>query len=331
MNKSLGPKKILVVTLSNLGDAVLTTPVIAALREHFPVAELSILAGERSAGLFQGHVWVRHVYVYDKKASLRKKWDLILQMRREQFDLAVDFRHSLFPILIGAKNWNPLFQWGETKVGKHAVDDHLATLKALNVPSDFHAFFPFFNEKELKDTSELFRTQAVRLDAPFVVMAPGARSHLKRWDSNRFAQLAKTLHRQFKWPIVLVGDQSEKSICDQVAESVGDGVVNFAGLTTVQESAVVLAHARLVVTNDSACLHLADQQKSPTVAIFGPTDETRYGPRNGSSRVVRRTLFCSPCGLAQCPYRHECMENLSFEEVLRACLDTLQAERTVTV
>ena len=331
MDKSLNPKNILVITLSNLGDAVLTTPVVAALRAHFPGAEISMLAGERSAGLFQGHDWIRNVYVYDKKATFKKKLDLILDLRKERFDLAIDLRHSLFPILIGAKRWNPLFQWGEGRTKVHAADEHLSVLDMLNISSNTNTSFPFYNEKDLKDVSELFRMRGVRFDAPFIAMAPGARSHLKRWDPNKFAQLAKILHRQYELPIVLVGDQSEKPVCDQVAYGLGDAVLNLAGKTSVQHSAAILGRARLVVTNDSASLHLADQQKTPAVAIFGPTDEKKYGPRGAFSRAVRRNLFCSPCGLAQCPYRHECLENLSFEEVFKACLDTLDEERTVAV
>ena len=331
MDKSFNPKNILVITLSNLGDAVLTTPVVAGLRGHFPGAEISVLAGERSVDLFQGHDWVRRVYIYDKKVSLKKKLDLISDLRKERFDLAVDLRHSLFPILIGAKRWNPLFQWGEERTSAHAVEEHLSVLNKLNIFSNFNNSFPFFNAKDLNDASALFRTHGIRFDDPFMVMSPGARSHLKRWDPNRFAQLAKALHRQCECPSVLVGDQSESAVCDQVAEGLGGAVLNFSGQTTVRQCAAILGHARLVVTNDSASLHLADQQKTPTVAIFGPTDEKRYGPRGAFSRVVRRNLFCSPCGLAQCPYRHECLENLSFEEVFRSCVDVLHEEKTVAV
>jgi heptosyltransferase-2 len=84
-----------------------------------------------------------------------------------------------------------------------------------------------------------------------------------------------------------------------------------------------MRRARLVVTNDSASLHVASAAGAPVVAIFGPTDERKYGPTGERGRVVRRRLFCSPCERALCRFHHECMAFVTVDEVFRAAQDVL--------
>jgi heptosyltransferase-2 len=79
----------------------------------------------------------------------------------------------------------------------------------------------------------------------------------------------------------------------------------------------------MVITNDSALLHAAQAMGTPTVAIFGPTDERKYGPRLPHSVVVRRNLICAPCERALCPYNHECMRFLEADEVYEAAVRCL--------
>ena len=80
-----------------------------------------------------------------------------------------------------------------------------------------------------------------------------------------------------------------------------------------------------MVTNDSACLHLAAAVETPVVAIFGPTDPRKYGPRGSRDRVVQRQMVCGPCERALCPYGHECLQQLPASEVLAAARAVLAA------
>ena len=86
----------------------------------------------------------------------------------------------------------------------------------------------------------------------------------------------------------------------------------------------LMQRAALVITNDSASLHLASALYIPTVAIFGPTDADKYGPTATQSRTIRRHLFCSPCEQALCRFSHECMRFISAEEVYEAAKQLLR-------
>jgi hypothetical protein len=97
------PGKILVVTLSNIGDAVLTLPVIGALRERYKDALIDVVVGPRAAEIFDSDPRINKAYVYDKSASLLAKVSLILDIRKAGYDLAIDLRNSILGLLSGAK------------------------------------------------------------------------------------------------------------------------------------------------------------------------------------------------------------------------------------
>ena len=90
---------------------------------------------------------------------------------------------------------------------------------------------------------------------------------------------------------------------------------NAVGSTTIQQLAALMQRARLVITNDSASLHLACAAGAPVLALFGPTDPRKYGPTGARDEVIQRRLFCVPCEHALCRFHHECMRFISAEEV----------------
>jgi heptosyltransferase-2 len=159
--------------------------------------------------------------------------------------------------------------------------------------------------------------------APGVALAPGSIWGTKRWP--HFARLGAALAS--RTPIVVVGSADDAAlggaICDAVTEA-GGRAVNTCGTLTLRQSAAVIARARLLVTNDSAPLHLATAVGTPVVALFGPTIvEFGFGPiAEGDMALGIATLRCRPCsahGPAVCPLgHHRCMNDLSVATVLKA-------------
>ena len=157
-----------------------------------------------------------------------------------------------------------------------------------------------------------------------VLLAPGSRSHLKRWPAERFAQVADQLVIQERARIFLIGGAEDQPVSQAVHSAMRQPAVDLTGQTTLSQTAALLSGAKLLITNDSACLHMAEAMQTPLVALFGPTDEKKYGPRNPRSVVVRRNLVCSPCERALCPYHHECLRQLDPSSVLSAAVKILQ-------
>jgi lipopolysaccharide heptosyltransferase II len=127
--------------------------------------------------------------------------------------------------------------------------------------------------------------------------------------------------------IVLVGDRNDALDCQNVKSLMRSEALDLSGQTNLRELAALLKNASLVITNDSFPLHLADALGAPVLALFGPTDPRKYGPRLVSaSRVARRVLFCSPCEKAQCRYGHECMNELGVDETYHDAVRILRED-----
>ena len=101
-------------------------------------------------------------------------------------------------------------------------------------------------------------------------------------------------------------------------------VYNLAGRTSITQLAGLLKRARLLITNDSAPMHLGCAVGTRVLALFGPTDPCKYGPHGKGDRVVRKGLHCSPCELAQCKFNHECMKSISADEVFGVAKEMLK-------
>lgn len=301
------PRRILLISLSNIGDAILTTPVLEALARHWPSAAITVLVGPRAVPLFERDPRVAQVWPYDKMASLAEKARLVWRIRRARFDRVVNLRHGFLPRMPG-----------------HRVTRHLEVARRMGIPIEgvgLRVYVPPEDEATVAGWLGTVRS-------PLIAIAPGARSHLKRWTAPGFAAVADVLMRESGAQVVLVGDAEDRPIADEVAAAIGARhpqssisawhLRNLAGQTTLRQLAALLARMALVLTNDSACLHLAGAVGTPVVALFGPTDPVKYGPAGPRDAVARLALVCSPCERALCPYGHECLQWLPARDVLAA-------------
>lgn len=307
--------KILVVTLSNLGDVVLTLPVIDSLLQAHPNAKLHIIVGSQSAVVFQDDPRIEKVIAYDKRGPFSDKRALLGRIRNERYDLIIDLRRSLFGLLGGARYRNSYFYFPKKKL--HRAERHLTALRGLVEPLNRRAFL----DRGADLPADL---RAFVGEERFVAAAVGSKADIKKWPAESYARLLDRLCAKEGFKIILVGDAQDAAQAKKVSALMRSSVFDLCGKTTFRELSSILARAALVVTNDSAPLHIADAHQTPVLAVFGPTDPGKYGPRGGVSRAVLKRLFCSPCEKAQCRFHHECMTELGVDAVYREALRVLE-------
>jgi len=324
MRPSFGKKrnvrKILVVTLSNLGDVVLTLPVFQSLAQAYPGARLDAVVSPQSACVFETHPRMGQIHLYEKRSSWARKAALLGTIRRERYDMVIDLQRSLYGLLSGAPIHNSYLDFPKKRM--HRVRRHLRALRRIVRRILDKSFLEPYTFDAKKLESLLVERGGAKREGDknsgrLVVAAVGSRSDLKKWAPERFAALLDRLASEEGCRIALVGDHFEKNDADAVISHMKMPVFNLVGKTSFQELVGLLRHAALLVTNDSAPLHVADSLKTPVVALFGPTDPRKYGPRFWRSQVAQRRVFCSPCEKAQCPYHRECLEEISTEEVYK--------------
>ncbi len=292
--------KILFITLSNIGDCILTLPVLDALREKYPQAKISCLVPPRPKEIFIGNPAIEKVIIFDKHMKLIRKFKLFISLSRERFDLVVDLRNSFFGAFLPAKKRSSPLRVIPKKI-KHMKGRHLfwAGFSGYPTSSKKHQSFNI-TPQDVSYIESILKEKKITDCAKLIVVAPGSRSQIKCWDKQNFSQLCRRLLKE-NYDLVLAGDKADQSVCSYIHNSCA-GVIDLCAKTTLGQLAALLKKAKLLVTNDSAVMHLASYLNLPVVSIFGPTDETRYAPWSENSAVVKKDIFCRPCAKAQCRF-----------------------------
>ena len=315
-------KKILLITLSNLGDIILTTPVFKELIYKFPEAKIDIITGKPGEEIFAAHPSVRNIMFHVKHKTLFQRILQAVKLRDARYDLVVDLKNSMLPYVIGAKYKTSLFHpfkkeyFKKNKLSSHKVNEHL--YKLVRFGFDPFKGCTFFAPRDEPKAAELI---GIRQDgSKNVIINPGSRSHLKRWPAEKFVELSDRLTRDLNCNIYISGNNDDKEAVDNLMAKIEKPVVNLCGSTSLGVLAVLMSKFDLVITNDSAPLHLASAVNAPTVAIFGPTDEKKYGPLADKSKVVKPYKKCRPCEKALCTVGPDegCIIEVTVDEVFEA-------------
>ncbi|MEI8176010.1 MAG: glycosyltransferase family 9 protein [Candidatus Omnitrophota bacterium] len=313
-------KRILLITLSNIGDIVLTTPVASALKREFPRARLDVMSGPAGKEIFARHPLVRNHIVYDKRAGVRAQQRLIAFLRKKKYDLIVDLRNSLFPVLIGSRYRTSLLRQPPFSL-KHKKDAHLWRLGTIGIRTQDAPFAFYVDER----SDDLVRRllEDIKITGNFVVVSPGAKSHIKRWSAEGFASVCDRLSSEAGVDVLLVGDAHDSKIAQRILSLGKRKVIDLTGKLSLRQLGALIRRARLLITNDSAPLHIGSALGTPVLAIFGPTDPAQYGPLSKGDVVLQKNLVCSPCEAAQCRRQHECMGLISSDEVVAKAKEML--------
>lgn len=309
-------QKILVISLSNIGDLIMTFPVIDILRRDFPAAKLDLVVGPKCEGLVRGNPHINRIYVYDKKASgpVLLRW--IIELFKERYDLAVDLRNTAIPFLIFAKYKTPVMI--RRPVVSHMREQHLKRLGCVHrfasESNDHQALH--FADRDWQTVNALL-TQSGLAGKKYVVLAPGSRAEKKRWREDGFAQVADELIRKYQAPVIFAGDEGDREIIERIRAMMKETAFDFSGQLNLVQFGCLIAKARLAITNDSASMHLASYLGVPVLTIFGPTDPTTCGPWSKMNFSVRKHELCPACaGKRDVP--HECIQAVTPEDVLSA-------------
>jgi len=272
---------ILLITLSNIGDAVMTTPVLEALHTTWPLARIDIVTDARASRLFTRCPYGHRVVLKDKQAGWRGTIALLRQLRSTRYDLVVDLRTDGLTLLLRARH--RLTRRGSQPPGYHAVERHFGVISRHVGTSCIPAAMI-----RLSDAEHRFAAQQLSglPGQRWLALGPGARWQPKRWPVQCFRMLPGRLQAEFD-AVILMGDSSEKADCQDLQEHLPLPAINLAGKTDLLQAAAILAQARLFVGNDSGLGHIAAATGTPTVTLFGPGDPERYHPWHPQARWIQ--------------------------------------------
>ncbi len=349
--------EILCIRLSGLGDVVHTMNALSLLEEYRPNANITWVIEERFSDLLEGHPYIDELLTIPRQkwSKLLKnplRWghafpeiaDLVLELRRHEYDVSLDFQSSLKSAWLvsaaGAKlrvgfgnpvsrEMNYLSQNELVEVpgeGVHRIERDLALLGALGIPTQYAR--PIFPRQRKYTQPVEWVTE--ELPRPLVLMHPGTSdfASFKRWAPEHYGHVAEWLMDEKGAGVLVTFGPGEEALAHRLVAASSHRAVLAPRLAHLQQLTYLLSKADLFVGSDTGPMHLASGLGIPVVALFGPKDADGTGPYCSRSRVVAADVPCRPCDKRQCG-DPVCMSGIEEEEVQSACDDLLTGEGKV--
>lgn len=332
-----GARRFLVFQTAFIGDVLLTLPLLQVLKRRYPGVRVTMVAIPSTAPLLAHHPAVDECLIYDKRSKhsgLRGILAMARTLREHQFDVALVPHRSLRSSLVCRLGGIPRRIGFSTSAGKvfftdlvkyekaeHEIARNLSLLSPLNIDAretELPNLYPDASDKQMVDA--VLGKETKEGHHPIAV-APGSIWNTKRWPKERFVELTKILVAEGS-SVVLIGGSQDARLCEEIRSEAGDkNVVNAAGRLSLLQSAEAIRRCRVVVSNDSAPMHMAVAMRTPVVAIFGATvPEFGFAPLGKSDVVVQTIgLPCRPCSIHggdHCPIQtFVCMKDITARRV----------------
>ncbi|MDX2457890.1 MAG: glycosyltransferase family 9 protein [Gammaproteobacteria bacterium] len=259
----------------------MTTPVLEALHNTYPLATIDIVTDARADRLFAHCPYRGRVVLKDKQAGWRGTVALLRQLRSTHYGLVVDLRTDGLTLLLRAQQ--RLTRHGGQPLGHHAVERHFGVISRHIDSSHIPAARVWLSPVEQTFAD---RQLSGLPGQRWLALGPGARWQPKRWPVECFRALVNQCQAEFD-AVILLGDHTEKAVCQDLKDHVPLPGINLAGKTDLLQAAAILAQARLFVGNDSGPGHIAAATGTPTVTVFGPGDPARYHPWHTQARWMQ--------------------------------------------
>jgi heptosyltransferase-2 len=323
---------ILLIRFSSLGDLVLLSALVEGIAISYPGHELHLATKEQYRELFESNGKITKIHALPRGAGIVELLRLRHRLASERFEIIIDAHNVIRSNFL----YRTLKAGRKVQLGK----DQVRKLSLIRAGKDLYRNTISMKDRYLNLIAALgdeIPDVSTRLDPPpeaeavadalfeengltgrrVVALAPGARWETKRWPAAKFSELADNLG----CGVLVLGAASDKEACRTAASTAGS--VNACGRLSLMETAAALKRASVLVTNDSAPLHIAEAVGTPVVALFGPTvRQFGYYPLLDESTVLEKDLECRPCsrnGARTCHIEsRDCLEKIDTGEVLSA-------------
>jgi len=329
-------RRIMIRSTNWIGDAIMTTPAIRAIRNNFPHAHITLLAKPWVVPVFQYSPHIDHIMQYDANgchSGIKGKIQLIKDIKKHHFDTAILLQNAIEAAILS------FFAGINRRVGFNTDARGLLLTHAVPISKSIKRIHQTRYYVQMLESAgipnagldlELFIGTADRISAyrflQNINAAPGIRwigmnpsatyGTAKQWFPKRFAQLADRIAKEYHAGILIFGGPGDKQLGDQVIEMMATPAINLAGQTTLGMAMALIQQCHAFVTNDSGLMHIACALQTPLIAIFGSTNPITTGPIGKNAHIVQVKAPCSPCLLTDCPKKnHICMDAVNVDMV----------------
>ncbi|MBI4431183.1 MAG: lipopolysaccharide heptosyltransferase II [Candidatus Omnitrophica bacterium] len=335
--EALEDQRILIVKIGALGDIVLATPSLRMVRKRYPSAHIALLADRKFYKIIGSCPYMNEIILVDRDKSwktLAGFLQLSRRLKKSGFDISIDLQNTakthLLCALAGIRT-----RVGYRRIWTGRFLTHGAGRFRDVLPPIAHQFrvLQLVNIHDFDDTLNLWPSEEAsasvetKLDSEWVnpsqrlagfVLGASNRWATKQWPLSKFAELAGRLSAEMGVRVVLVGSATDRYLAEEFKKQSPVPVVDMVAHTDLDELTALIQKLDVLITGDSAPMHIAAAVKTPLIALFGPTNPKRHVPPGTGHTVMYKQVACSPCYRTTCQVGHICMKNITVEEVFRA-------------
>jgi len=347
---SLAWQRVLVLQNGFLGDTVLTLPLLSEIKLRYPSAKLVLACSPLAKELLQDHPDIDEIIVDDKKGSdrgLSGIWRKAMTLKKMSFTVALTPHKSLrsalmlyfagIPLRVGFRQSVASFLFHRRvtrEPQRHDVERNLSLLRAFGIqPEDCRRSMRLSpGSGAVAVVRKLLSSMGVDERKTLIGINPGSIWATKRWSAEGFAGAIQLIKKNYDCDVLLFGGPADAVVASRIQELCGGTLVNLAGKIGLREMPAALSLCRVLITNDSAPMHMAVACGVPTVAIFcATTPALGFYPYSDNAILLEKDLSCRPCGShggRRCPLGTEdCIRLISPTHVLQAVVKLLERKR----
>jgi len=349
---SLAWQRVLVLQNGFLGDTVLTLPLLSEIKLRYPSAKLVLACSPLAKELLQDHPDIDEIIVDDKKGGdrgLSGIWRKAMTLKKMSFTVALTPHKSLrsalmlyfagIPLRVGFRQSVASFLFHRRvtrEPQRHDVERNISLLRAFGIqPEDCRRSMrlPPGSGSEAV-VKKILSSMGVDETKTLIGINPGSVWATKRWSAEGFAEAIQLIRKNYDCNVLLFGGPADAEVASRIQELCGGTLVNLAGKIGLREMPAALNLCRVLITNDSAPMHMAVACGVPTVAIFcATTPALGFYPYSDNAIVLEKDLSCRPCGShggRRCPLGTEdCIRLISPTRVLQAVAKLLERKREI--
>jgi heptosyltransferase-2 len=348
-----------VLNRNHIGDCILTTPMLRAIKRRFPRAHVAVSVPASNQDLLVTNPHVDEIVVRPKLSSWGAKFGFAFEIRERGYDLIISLQEkSLFyawatsyagsrrtrrrhPVTIGLDHPRTR-RWYQHNVpvrsDQHEVYKYLDIAHLLGCPHDRNPVLELEPTAAARERVDRFiNSRGIHSDVRFVGINPGGTKADKRWPAERFAEVGDRLQEDLGLPVMVFGGRGDdEERASLIADRMRHRPLVMAGRAELADTAALLERCQLFVTNDTGPMHMAVALAVPVVALFGPTNPVKFGPFSTLKKVLRHRHPCPTCWKKQtvrpvCSLRPKhpeivpCVHTIEPDEVVDAALNLYQA------
>lgn len=335
------PKKILIMKFSGFGNIVLALPTVRAIKQKYPKSEIVFLTHTINKAIIEKDPAINKIITFDIENNFKTFTNifyLFSKIKKENFDLIFDLEQfSRFSALIS------FFSKAKIKIGfdtkgqgreklydlkidynnfQHTSKTFADLGKSVGANIDFKNTKIYLTKQDKQKIDLLLNQNKINKKDILIGIHPGCGTNnpKRKWQKEKFAQLADFLIENYNYKIFFTGTNNEKNLVKEIQNLMKNKSLDFSGEVNLRELSELISRCKIFVSSDTGPLHLASAMNIPIISFFGPNTPLLYGPLGEKNLIFYKNLHCSPCTTnfnektTNCKH-FKCINDISFEEV----------------